>query len=123
MYRNILVPLDGSSFGEHALPLALALARKTGAGLRVVHVHTPVTAIYLEGVGVMDESLEEHVRGELAKYLNGMKTKIAQVAPDVPIVTALMDGTVAATIAEHASKEGVDLVAMTTHGRGALGRF
>ena len=31
MYRSILVPLDGSDFGEHALPLALSLARQLGA--------------------------------------------------------------------------------------------
>jgi hypothetical protein len=31
MYTSILVPLDGSSFGEHALPLALSVARQSGA--------------------------------------------------------------------------------------------
>src|SRR6476646_4587418 len=39
--RAILVPLDGSPFGEHALPLAAGIARRAGAKLRVVHVHTP----------------------------------------------------------------------------------
>jgi hypothetical protein len=33
MYRSILVPLDGSPFGEHALPLAREVARRTGASL------------------------------------------------------------------------------------------
>ena len=31
MYRNILIPLDGSTFSEHALPLAIGLARRVGA--------------------------------------------------------------------------------------------
>ena len=44
MYGNILVPLDGSTFGEHALPAALALARQSGATLHLTHVLLPLTA-------------------------------------------------------------------------------
>lgn len=36
--RSIVVPLDGSQYAEHALPYALAIARRSGAVLRVVHV-------------------------------------------------------------------------------------
>jgi len=39
MIRSILVPLDGSTFGEHALPMAASLARRAGATLHLVHVH------------------------------------------------------------------------------------
>ena len=38
MSRTILVPLDGSPFAEHALPAALAIARRTGAALELVIV-------------------------------------------------------------------------------------
>jgi hypothetical protein len=34
--------LDGSRFGEHALPAAVALARPAGAQLRLVQVHLPL---------------------------------------------------------------------------------
>ena len=34
MTGSILVPLDGSSFGEHALPWAVAIARRTMPNLR-----------------------------------------------------------------------------------------
>ena len=40
MIRTILVPLDCSTFGEHALPMAAAAARQHGATLHLVHVHT-----------------------------------------------------------------------------------
>ncbi len=36
MIRSVLVPLDGSTFGEHALPVALGIARRTGATLHSV---------------------------------------------------------------------------------------
>jgi nucleotide-binding universal stress UspA family protein len=39
MYHSILVPLDGSQFAEQALPLALSIASRAGAGLEVVQVH------------------------------------------------------------------------------------
>jgi hypothetical protein len=39
MYRSMLAPLDGSSFGEHALPLALEMARLSNAALCLVHAH------------------------------------------------------------------------------------
>ncbi|MCJ7630675.1 MAG: universal stress protein, partial [Longimicrobiales bacterium] len=38
MYRLILVPLDGSRFGESALPLALRLSHLTGARIHLVTV-------------------------------------------------------------------------------------
>src|SRR5437879_896181 len=38
MFQTILVPLDGSTFGEQALPLALGIASQAKASVRLVHV-------------------------------------------------------------------------------------
>ena len=38
MYKRILVPIDGSPTSSRGLDEALALARLTGASLRLVHV-------------------------------------------------------------------------------------
>src|SRR4029078_9343129 len=46
MYRSILVPLDGSLAAEHALPLALSLARRFGGALQIVHVYVPIWGKY-----------------------------------------------------------------------------
>ncbi len=45
-YRSLLVPLDGSAFGEHALPMALGIARRAGASVRLVHVHSPLESAW-----------------------------------------------------------------------------
>src|SRR4051794_31888029 len=45
-YRSLLVPVDGEAFGEHALPLALGIARQAGAEVRVVHVHCPLQSTF-----------------------------------------------------------------------------
>jgi nucleotide-binding universal stress UspA family protein len=39
--RRLLVPLDGSTYAERALPFAAALASATGAGITVASVRTP----------------------------------------------------------------------------------
>ena len=62
MFKSILVPLDGSPFSEHALPLASEIARRAGANLRLVHVHTPSSSpIYIEGEPVINENLASPV--------------------------------------------------------------
>src|SRR5262245_31333335 len=45
MYRRIVVPLDGSTPGERALPHAEALAEKFGAALTLLHATTPPATI------------------------------------------------------------------------------
>src|SRR5687767_948680 len=41
MIRTVLVPLDGSPLAEHALPLALGVARRAGAAVCLAHVRKP----------------------------------------------------------------------------------
>lgn len=62
MIRSILVPLDGSPFGEHALPLALAIAAKAGAEVQVVHVHVPLAPQYAGHRPTFEDTL--HFKGD-----------------------------------------------------------
>ena len=41
MITTLVVPLDGSRFGEEAIPYALEIARRAKAKLHFVHVHVP----------------------------------------------------------------------------------
>jgi nucleotide-binding universal stress UspA family protein len=122
MYRSILVPLDGSPFGEHALPLALTIARRSGASLQVAHVHTPLTMAEGEGVLLAEHSLEFRVRGREENYLEKIVKRLESVAP-VPVTPLLLDGVVADVLTAVPQETGVDLIVMTTHGRGPLSRF
>ncbi|MBI1916049.1 MAG: universal stress protein [Planctomycetes bacterium] len=119
---RILANAAGSPFGEHALPLALALARKAGATLHLVHVHSPLTAMYLEGAGFLDESLDAHLLQQEQDYLDTVVRRLTDLAP-VVVTSELLEGGITHTLAEHAVQTRADLVVMTTHGRGALGRF
>jgi nucleotide-binding universal stress UspA family protein len=121
MYRTILVPLDGSPFGEQALPLALALTRRAAAKLEVVHVHPVVAPPYGEGGRDFHDPLDDARRRQEEAYLKGVVKRLTAVAP-VQATAALRDGSVAQLLHEEAVARGADLVVMTTHGRGPLAR-
>jgi nucleotide-binding universal stress UspA family protein len=121
MFRSILVPLDGSSFGEQALPLALSIARRNGAALTLMHVHRFLDVYYGELQPVSD-TLEESLRKQEKAYLEHVAQRIREAGP-IDVTTVLDDGQVAAQVRQHAVETKIDLVVMTTHARGALGRF
>ncbi len=122
MYRTLLVPLDGSSFAEHALPAALAVARRARARLNLVSVITPLAEAYVEGLYFSTADLEAHLEGRQRTYLDAVASRLRERV-DVPIGTAVLHGDVAATLAGSLAADKVDLVVLATHGRGALGRF
>src|SRR5438477_9932902 len=94
MYRSILVPLDGSPFGEHALPLALTIARRSGATLHVAHVHTPLTMAEGESLFLSEHSLDFKVRERERGYLEKVVQRLESVSA-VPVCPLLLDGVVA----------------------------
>jgi nucleotide-binding universal stress UspA family protein len=120
MYHSILVPLDGSTFGEHALPVALGLARRCGASLQVALIHTAF--VHWETGSTYDERVDRLLREQERDYLKGVVRRL-QAASPVPATWALRDGSVADALGEQAAASHADLIVMTTHGRGPLSRF
>jgi nucleotide-binding universal stress UspA family protein len=121
MFRTILVPLDGSPFAEHALPLALSIARRARAGLRLIRVHIPTAPIYAEGMVVWDTEVDEALLKREEAYLELLLQRLRNITT-VPLTSALAEGPVATALVQEATTSGADLVIMTTHGRGPLAR-
>ena len=96
MIRSLLVPLDGSSFGEHALPLAASLARAANATLHLVHVHQVVPPATVAGVAVMD-ALDLHLRQDEQAYLADVTRRLGEKGP-LQVKSALIEGEVAAAL-------------------------
>src|SRR5262249_30727087 len=122
VYRQLLVPLDGSSFAEQALPLALSIARRAEASLKLVHVHSPLAAVYSDSPVISDRSLENQFKRHKQDYLDRMVRRVGEISP-IPVSSILMEGDVADTISRVASSTGMDLILMTTHARGIPGRL
>jgi nucleotide-binding universal stress UspA family protein len=123
MYRSLLVPLDGSTLAEQALPFALSIARRSGATLQVVHVHVPYQLMYVDSMSPFgafaDQSLQEQER----VYLDGVVKRLAAVS-SVPVTASFLDGPeIAEALQGYAAAQPIDLLVMTTHGHGPLTRF
>jgi nucleotide-binding universal stress UspA family protein len=122
MYRTLMVPLDGSPFGEHALPLALAIARRAKARIRLVHVVMPLVEPFAEGIFLAPVDVMAYEVRQKTAYLEGVAERLRAQAT-VEVTTSVLEGEVASTLQADAEKGPADLVVMATHGRGAMGRF
>jgi nucleotide-binding universal stress UspA family protein len=120
MFRSLLVPLDGSSFSEHALPFALGIARRAGAAVELVHVHVPL--VYVTGIDVLDSGADERVKEQERVCLDRMVSRWQTAASGVRMSRALLEGFAPDVLREQTSGKA-DLVVMATHGRGPASRF
>jgi len=69
MYRAILVPLDGSAFGEQALPVALSIARRAGASVRLAHVHVAGRSPFVDRLTQPGDAVDRQARAAERAYL------------------------------------------------------
>lgn len=122
MARCIVAPVDGSGFGEHALPLAAVLARRAGALLRIVHVHVPLIVPSGAEVIAFSGSWNEAAREQEREYLHGLAARVS-ARYGVRVDTALMEGPVAPALERFIRDCGAELVVMSTHAHVRLHRL
>ena len=115
--RVMLVPLDGSTVAEAALPYAQAIARAYGASVRLLHA--------VGDGGVAEASVAARIepvsRAGGAQYLErivGLLTNHGLTA--TPLV---IGGAAADTIVAAAHDPAVMMTVMATHGRGGVERL
>lgn len=120
MLRSLLVPLDGSVFAEHALPLALSVARRDGARLELVRVHEPLTTpdLPLPVLGTEDREARQRAYDNLDNTVSRLSALLS-----VKVIQSLRLGPPADRLCEFVAEEGTDLVVMATHARGPPNRF
>jgi nucleotide-binding universal stress UspA family protein len=106
--KRILVPLDGSRLSEGILPLATVMGHGHGAELLLIRVLS------------RHESPEVHARAhqEAEAYLSGIAAQLS--THDVAVRWTVSCGPPNALIVDAARDREVDLVMMSTHGRGAV---
>ncbi|HEV3146237.1 MAG TPA: universal stress protein [Gemmataceae bacterium] len=122
MFQKILVPLDGSTLGEHALPWAISIARKARAKLRLCHVHPLAQEAALEASPFYDEELRFKLKTKERAYLDELVTRLTPLLSTAPELI-LDEGDVAEQIRQQVQKTGTDLVVMSSLGRGPMGRL
>ena len=119
MLANVLVPLDGSSLAETALPTAISLVRRKHGHVELVIVHEDVPYEwegYEDGPWhSMNESTQVHYIHDKAEQLSS--------ARDMTVGHALRRGDAADQICARAAEVDADMIVMGTHGRTGLTRM
>ena len=118
MFRNILVPLDGSAAAESAVAPAAALAQAHGAQLHLVLVTelTRTDATFDDLLDTEHQSYRDDRMEEMAKRL------YVDLGIAVRVSRLVGMGAVAVALADYADDSAVDLIVMTTHGRTGVRR-
>lgn len=122
MLRNVLVPLDGSPLAERALPIALDLARRSGAAVHLVRAQLPLALVASTPDGMITADLLEVEQSLHERALNYVSEKAVALHKDwaVPVHGHFGDGNASAVITKWADDVEADLIVMTTHGVGGF---
>jgi len=119
-FSRILLPLDGSTFAEHALDITLELFAGEGRASPSFHLLRVVDQIYVGNE--LDGDLRNELVNAANQYLNDVADRLtrrgSQVSWDVE-----ESYEVANKIVSVAHIEGVDLISLATHGRTGFSRF
>ena len=125
--RKVLVPLDGTSIHEPALPVAAAVARACGASLHLMTVVSTPSTLSAERAGTamllpttMAAVLELTERNAV-KYLQ--KTTARLQADGLAAAATVVRGDTAPAILENAERVKADLIVLATHGRANIDAF
>lgn len=122
-YSKILVPLDGSTWAERAIPHAARIARDNNAELILFTVYQLPMREYMDQMALAGVTeISNQIRERAVNYMTSQRNKLRNEGLNASY--QLVEGTSPAEkICDFVSAEGVDLVVMSTHGRTGLARF
>jgi len=120
MAKRILVPLDEAVNAESMVEAIGALARSTGATVRLLHV-APVPDAVLDDDGhvlAYADQETERLEADAMDYLHATSVGLE----GIPVECAVRFGDPVGQIVEDAQAWNADLIAMATRGRSVIGR-
>lgn len=125
MYRMIMVPTDGSGFDREAIRVALRIAERSGAKVRLVRVLSSGSffgiAAAAEGTSVAAEVVcSERDRASSELYALAAECRTTSKAD---IGVDLHAGPVAEVLEGYAKRHDFDLIVISSHGRGGISRL
>lgn len=124
MYRQIVVPLDGSELAEEALEQAKRISKISSAPLKLVRVvdtyrtqSLPATGMALD-YSMLGELAEEEIQ-DAKRYLESVVQQLRE--DDYEVTGDVLHGPIARQICSVAKPE--DLIVMSSHGRTGIKRW
>ena len=117
-YEDILLPTDGSEGAAAALEHAATLARAFDARVHVVSVVDSAATTLEGGWSVMLDDLDAAAQEAVAGMAEDLRDRgVREVRTEVSVGTPYRD------LLDYVEDEGIDLVAMGTHGRSGIERY
>jgi nucleotide-binding universal stress UspA family protein len=126
MYKNLLVPVDGSDLSEKAMHGSIALARQLGASI-TAFVAEPTPALPAVGRSARLVEMENDLHdARTTRHAQEVLTRFEARARDAGVSFRghhAQSPRVEDAIVDAAQEHGCDMIVMTTHGRGMFGEF
>ncbi len=125
MYKVILVPTDGSGFDREAIRVALRMAERTDAKVRLVRVFATRSFFGMAAAAEGTAVAAEVVRSERDRALSELYALAAEcrATSKADITVDLHAGPVADVLEGYARRNDVDLIVISTHGRSGISRL
>lgn len=125
MYRIIMVPTDGSGFDREAIRVALRIAERSEAKVRLVRVLATGSFFGVAAAAEGTAVAAEVVRSERDRALSDLYALAAECrsATNADISVDLHAGPVADVLEGYARRHDVDLIVISTHARSGLSRL
>jgi nucleotide-binding universal stress UspA family protein len=125
MYRTIMVPTDGSGFDREAIRVALRIAERIDAKIRLVRVLATGSFFGAAAASEGTAIAVEVVRTESDKAWSELCALASEcrVASKADISVDLHTGPVADVLQGYARRNDVDLIVISTHGRRGISRL
>lgn len=121
MYKRALVPLDGSSVAEAIIPFIVDIAGPLDMEVVLLRIVEPIAPVVIEGSRHVEVEDVEARRTDAEEYLAPIAVELRNKA--VRVESRVRRGNPTEEIVAAAREIGADLIAMSTHGRGGLGRL
>ena len=135
MFNRILVPLDGSTLAERAIPHAEQFARIFGSSIILLQVLDPTS--FHENPNPVDPLSWQIRKTEADMYMNGIAARIREDLAEAcmrskvqgndekkaRVEYSIREGKTAENIVNFAHAENIDLLVISTHGSGGLSRW
>lgn len=124
MYQHILVPIDGSETAQHALKVAIRLAKEQQSELLIVHVISEISISLPEGGYVPDaqEAFRESGR-EILRQAEADARKAGVTVQTKLLEIERFGQNAADMIVAEAENQGADLIVIGSHGRRGVRRL
>lgn len=127
MYKNVVVPLDGSELAECVFPHVETVVKGCKEpNIILLRVVEPVRIMFGEEYpsSITFEQIqqaEDLKKEEAEKYLNRISEKLAKAG--IKTTVKIMSGNPAQAIVDYVDHNNIDLVILATHGRSGVSRW